>query len=138
MYKVNVVKFIKSSAKPFILYCMGLALVIGISASAWGVEPTPPLTKQEVKALIKTANTPGDHLKLACYYREESERLTGEAKDHQEMEAAYDQNPSSHIMPKWPTMGAHCKNLEEDYTKAAKQAAEMADMHEEMAKVPRQ
>lgn len=50
------------------------------------------------------------------------------------MEAAYDQNPSSHIIPKWPSMGEHCKNLEDDYTQAAKQAMEMADMHEEMAK----
>lgn len=84
MQKFKAVKFTRTFSKPFITSIMCLALVIGISLSAAGkAEPSPPLTKQQVKALIKTAKTPEDHLKLARYFRYEAARLTAEAKDHQ-------------------------------------------------------
>jgi hypothetical protein len=93
-----------------------------------------PLTKQQVKALIKTAKTPEDHMKLARYYWYEADRLKSEAKDHEEMEADYAQNPSAHPVPKWPTLGQHCKDLAADYAKAAGEAEQMASLHEAMAK----
>jgi hypothetical protein len=97
-------------------------------------EQGPPLTKQEVKDLIKTAKTPGDHTKLARYYLYEADKLKSEAKDHDEMGAEYAQNPSAHPVPKWPKFGQHCKDLSGYYAKAAKEAEKMATMHEEMAK----
>jgi hypothetical protein len=110
------------------------ALAAGLSGfGARGAEPTPPLTKQEVKALIKTAKTPEDHMKLARYYWYEADKLKSEAKDHEEMGAEYYQNPSGHPIPKWPTMGQHCKDLSGYYAKAAKEAEQMASTHEEMA-----
>jgi len=48
------------------------------------------------------------------------------------------QDPSRHPVPKWPTLGVHCKDLAGYYTKAAKEAEQMASMHDEMAKPGRQ
>jgi hypothetical protein len=104
------------------------------NAAAPASEQGPPLTKQEVKELIKTAKTPEDHTKLARYYWYEADKLKSEAKDHEEMGAEYAQNPSSHPIPKWPKFGQHCKDLSGYYAKAAKEAEKMATMHEAMAK----
>jgi hypothetical protein len=46
-----------------------LATAVGIIGwSAYAVEPADALTKAQVKALIRTAKTPADHMKLANYY----------------------------------------------------------------------
>lgn len=112
-----------------------VVVAVGISLSAArAADTSAPLTKQQIKGLIKTAKTSDDHMKLARYYWYEADRLKSEAKDHQEMEADYAQNPSAHPVPKWPTLGQHCKDLAEDYAKAASEAEQMASLHEAMAK----
>ena len=112
-----------------------LAAAVGLTGSAaWAVESTGKLTKSQVKALIQSAKTPADHRKLAKYYRYEASRLQTEVKDHDEMAAAYDKNPMSHPVPKGQTLGEHCRNLEKYDGEGIKEANEMADMHEEMAK----
>ena len=95
-------------------------ILLGTAAAAWAVE---------------TAKTPADHMKLANYYRSEVARLQAEVTDHQEMAAAYDKNPAGHPIPKGQTLGTHCRNLVKDITHEAKEATEMATMHEAMAKV---
>jgi hypothetical protein len=110
-----------------------LAAAIGVTGStALAVEGN--LTRSQVKALIQTAKTPADHMKLARYYRYEASRLQTEVKDHDEMAAAYDKNPMGHPIPKAQTMGDHCRNLVKYDDEGVKEANEMAAMHEEMAK----
>jgi hypothetical protein len=112
-----------------------VTMTLGLSASgAAAKDSTAPVTKQQVKALIKTAKTPEDHQKLARYYWYEADKLKSEAKEHQETEEDYEQNPSGHPIPKWPTLGQHCKDLSASYQKAAEQAEQLAKAHEEMAK----
>jgi hypothetical protein len=112
-----------------------LAAAVGvIGSNAWAVEPAAELTKSQVKALIQTAKTPADHMKLAAYYRHEANGLQIEMKNHEEMAAAYDKNPSSHPIPKWPTLGVHCRNLVKSYGESINEANQMAVLHEEMAK----
>jgi hypothetical protein len=111
------------------------AAAVGLfSMSALAVEPAGNLTQSEVKALIQTAKTPADHTRLANYYRSEASRLEAEAKVHEEMAAAYDKNPAGHPIPKGQTLGTHCRNLTKDISNEAKEAGEMAAMHEEMAR----
>jgi hypothetical protein len=105
-----------------------------IGSSALAVEPAGNLTKREVKTLIETAKTPADHAKLANYYRYEATRLQAEVKDHEAMAAAYDKNPMGHPIPKGQTLGTHCRNLMKDISEEAKEASEMATMHEELAR----
>jgi hypothetical protein len=105
-----------------------------LNFAARAAEAVPPLTKQEVKDLIKTAKTPEDHAKLARYYWFEADKLKSEANDHEEMGAEYAQNPSNHPIPKWPKFGQHCRDLSGYYAEAAKEAEKMATMHQAMAK----
>jgi hypothetical protein len=112
-----------------------LAAAIGVTtATALAVEPVGKLTKSQVKALILAAKTPADHMKLANYYRYEANRLQAEVKEHEEMAAAYDKNPSAHPVPKGQTLGDHCRSLVNTYAEGVKEANEMANVHEEMAR----
>ena len=112
-----------------------LGTAVGVTSSnAWAVEPSGKLSKSQVETLIQTAKTPADHMKLAKYYRYEATRLEADVKEHEEMAAAYDKNPLTHPIPKAQTLGDHCRNLVKYLGDGAKEANEMAAMHEEMAR----
>ena len=118
---------------------LAVALALGMSpfgaiAQMPTAQQTQQLSKKEVKVLIATAHTPADHEKIAAYYRAEGQRLKADQQDHQEMLEAYLKNPSTHPIPKWPTMEQHCRNLIVYYGKAAQQAFVLADLHDQMAK----
>lgn len=106
--------------------------VMAIPANA--VEPQAPLSKKEVKQLIQTAKSGTDHLRLADYYRYEQKRLESEVAEHREMAAAYHKDISRQPVPKYPTMGQHCETLMKNYADAAREAGQLAAMHEKMAK----
>ena len=108
-----------------------VALALGVSGSSMRAADTAaPLTKQQVKELIKTAKTPEEHMELAQYYRYEADKFKSEAQEHKEMSAEY----IHHIIPKFPTMSQHCNDLSGYLTRAAGKAERLAAMHEEMAK----
>jgi hypothetical protein len=86
------------------------------------------LTRKEVKALIVSAKTPEDHMKLAAYFRGEAKRQEAAAKYHDEMAELYKNNPA----PK-EEMAKHCKVFADEARKAAEAANSMADEHEKMA-----
>jgi hypothetical protein len=86
------------------------------------------LTKKEVKALIVSAKTPEDHMKLAMYFRGEAKEQQAKAKYHDEMAELYKNNAA----PK-TEMAKHCKYFAEESRKAAGAANSMADEHEKMA-----
>jgi hypothetical protein len=94
------------------------------------------LTKKEVTALIGSAKSPADHLRLVRYYKAEADRYDAEAKDHAELAAMYRQRPTiSEIKrPGATDTVAHCQRLSEELTKAAAEARALASEHEGMAK----
>ncbi len=58
-----------------------MALLTIRPSAAWEVkaaEPQAHLTKKEVNALIATAKTPEEHLRLAQYFTREADRLDAE------------------------------------------------------------
>ncbi len=99
---------------------------------------TKHLSKKEVVALIETAKTPEDHLQLARYYKAEADRLEAEAKDHEELAAAYRKSTMSQAAamknPMAPNTAAHCEYFAKSVREAASAAREMAASHEQMAK----
>lgn len=113
-------------------------LFLAASLPSWAGDRAPMkngpiLTAKEAKALIATAKTAKDHLKLARYFNQQAEQYEAEARDHVEMEEAYRKNP----LPK--NLGgvgpiAHCEFLIKSNREMAKAAREMAAAHEEMAK----
>jgi hypothetical protein len=87
------------------------------------------LTQKEVKALIVSAKTAGDHMKLAAYFRGEAQREEAKAKYHEEMGKLYASSSNEKH-----DMVAHCKHFADEARKAAEDANRMADEHEKMAK----
>lgn len=99
-------------------------------------ESNARLTKKEVKALVATAKTPEDHMKLARHFKQEADRLEAEAKEHDELATEYRKNPNAMAM-KMPMSGRsaeHCEYFAKSAREAAKAARELAATHEQMAK----
>lgn len=118
---------------------LAIALTLGMPAfgamaQTHATKQTQELSKKEVKLLIANARTPEDHERLAAYFRAEGERLKAEQQEHREMLDAYLKNPTSHPIPKWPTLGEHCRDLVFYYGRAAEQAFALANLHDQMAK----
>jgi hypothetical protein len=86
------------------------------------------LTKEEVKALIVSAKTPEDHIRLAMYFRGEAKRQEASVMYHEEMVELYENTPIAD-----GEMAKHCKNLSESLKMAAEAANSVAIEHEGMA-----
>ena len=105
-------------------------LVVGNTAAG----QRPSLNKKEVKALIASARTKEDHLKLADYYKAETERLQAEAKDHDEMAEMYRKNPTPMAVKHPEAFGeGHCHEMARRYRDDAAKAQQLAAMQEQLA-----
>ena len=118
-----------------------LALFVAAALPSWASDPHqmkngPTLTAKEAKALIATATTAKDHLKLAQYFSQQADRYEAEAKDHDEMIEAYRKNSAPRAVKAPGGVGTieHCEFLAKSGREMAKALREMAAAHEEMAK----
>ena len=116
---------------------MVLAALIVVSVPpASAVEMKGMMKPKEVKALVATAKTPADHMRLARHYAAMADQHEAEAKDHEALAEEYGRNPqlgaSKHTMS--PNTAEHCKYFAEHCHKAAAEMRSMATAHEEMAK----
>lgn len=118
-----------------------LALFVAASLLAWASDPHqmkngPILTAKEAKALIATAKTAKEHLKLAQYFNQQGDRYEGEAGDHDDMIQAYRKNPTTRAEKTPGGVGTieHCEFLAKSNREMAKALREMAASHEAMAK----
>ena len=95
----------------------------------------PTMTAKEAKALVETAKTAKEHLKLARYFRQEAGQFEAEARDHEDLIAAYRKRPAS-LSAKSTGFRTveHCEFLAKSGREMAKALREMAAAHEEMAK----
>ena len=116
-----------------VLTIISLTLVfLAVGSTAAGRRPS--LSTKEVKALIASAKTKEDHLKLADFYKAEMVRLAAEAKDHDEMAEMYKKNPSPMAIKHPEAIGeGHCHEMAQRYREAAAKAQELAAMHEQLA-----
>ena len=89
-----------------------------------------PISKRQIKSLIKNAKTPEEHQQIADYYREQSIRLLAESKKHAEMRAEYTINPGKSAQIGFD----HCTFMMQDLKVKSKKAADLAFEHEQMAK----
>ena len=114
-----------------------LGLLLGAASTrTMAAEPEGMLPSAELKALVKNAKGPADHLKLARHYTAVAGKHEAEAKEHEALAAEYAQHPAGHEQ-KHPMSGTtveHCKFYAEHCRKAAKEMRAMAAAHEEMAK----
>jgi len=115
------------------VYMVGLALIVLVPQGLWA-GPPQTLTPQELDALLDSAETAEDHLKLAAYYSGEAERLERNAERHEALATRYGQikGPRRRLQF-YQGMAKHCDDLARSLTDAAKAAQQLAESHKEMA-----
>ena len=120
-----------SKLTPFLAMLVLILPLLGAAGSQAAKTKKIKLSQKQLLWLIGHAETPAEHEELAAYYRQQAQHLLQEAKDHQEMAAAYPQVYAS----KHPTLAAHhCSDWAALYSKQAKDAEVLAKLHEQMAK----
>lgn len=100
-----------------------------------------PITKKELKVLLKTAKEPAEHKRIAEYYHQQAQKLTAESKEHAELADIYAKNPFTAFATKHTAFGqgaTHCRKLAELDTEQAKESEALAALHEDMAKAAEQ
>jgi len=120
------------------LMIVSFAMLSFASVYAAAAETQRPVTKHELKTLLKTAKTPADHLRIAAYYRAEAQRLTERSQEHAKDAVSYEKySPFPAMVAKFGTgfgQGApHCRYWAKQYADDAARAGAQAVLHEEMA-----
>lgn len=93
------------------------------------------LTPKQVKALIATAKTPADHVKLQKHFLALATKYEANGDEHAAEAQAYRKNPSFMDVknPNGPGTAAHCDRFAALERQAAKEARDLASAHERMA-----
>ena len=128
----------KNTGRMIIRNGLSVLLVVLGTGLAGAAEPTPGLSKSEVKELIGKASTPEDHSRLAAYFTQKADSLDAEAVEHEELGKEYARNPGIHAMkhPLSGTTEAHCRYFAQAARKAAAEDRALASAHESMAGLP--
>ena len=90
-------------------------------------------TRKELVTLLKTAQEPPDHRRIAAYYRAEAVRFDESAKEHAELRTIYEQSHPSKQQAMFGQEASHCQKLAELAKEQAKEARALASLHDEMA-----
>lgn len=117
------------------------ALALSSFAPASSAQANKPITKKELKILLKTAKEPAEHQKIAEYYQQEAQKLTAESKEHEELAKIYAEHPERPSMGSRTPFGQgaeHCHKLAQLNAEQAKESEALAALHEEMAKAAEQ
>lgn len=114
-----------------------LAVMMLVSAGqSPAAEPKGELTAKQVKALVASAKTPADHIKLAHHFTAMAVKHETEAQEHEALAAEYTRNPQmgAEKHPMATKSAEHCKFFAEHCRDAAKEMRAMAAEHEAMAR----
>lgn len=114
------------------------SVFIVVAALSFGAEEFNHLKRRELKTLLATASTPEDHHRLAEHYRCEAAKFKSKQAAHESEAEEYYRNPARYPVPKYPTMGQHCRDLAWYYGKKAAEATIRAELQDGLANVPRQ
>jgi deoxycytidylate deaminase len=113
----------------------GTATATAPAATIPGNRSGDLLVAADVKALVGSAASPADHLKLSRHYAALAARFKADATTHEELSKALraGPNPSETKRPGAPDTAAHCDRLASLARQAAEEARQLAAAHEQMA-----
>lgn len=120
-----------------------LTMLFVSAVYSMAAQSQPVSSKKELKALLATANTPAEHLRIAAYYRDKAQRLTASSTKHSELAAIYAKNPpfpaieSKHGIA-FAQGAPHCRYWAKLEADEATKAEAIAVRHEEMARTAEQ
>jgi superoxide dismutase len=112
-------------------FVMTLA-ALGQTTSAQQTKPEH-FSKRQLKTLIATARTPAEHQRIAQYYQAKAQDYLAQAKEHEQMVAAFKANPSLTAKSQAGTIN-HCEYFVQTFKDLAAKSQELAQLHEQMAK----
>ena len=112
--------------------------LLSLIPSSFAAEAEKISSKKELKALIATAKTPADHLRIANYYREQAAKSTASSNEHVAMAKEYAKNPvfaavEAKQQSSFGQGASHCRRWAELDKQQAKEAEALVALHEGMA-----
>lgn len=112
-----------------------LSLALVMTVAALGQAPIKPehLSKQQLNTLIATAKTPAEHQSIAQYFEATALDYQAKVKEHEQMLAAYNANPSRGGKARAAFID-HCRSYSRHFKDMAVKSQELAALHERMAK----
>jgi hypothetical protein len=105
-----------------------------ISKQELATQSSQAISKQQLASMIENARTPAEHLRIADYYRIQSQSFLTESEKHVEMGADYTRNPVKGVRG----MVDHCASLAQSHKTKSRKEAELAEQHEQMARAAEQ
>jgi hypothetical protein len=119
-----------------VLLTATMAMLMGVVSVPASADDSKILKKDELKNLIANAKTAQDHQRIADHYTAKAAEFEAEATEHAEEAAKYKANPNMHEMkhPGSPNTASHCERMARSLRAAAKDAKELAEDHQAMAK----
>ncbi len=115
---------------------LSLVFVLTVAAFAQAApaqQPKPEhLSKQQLNTLIATAKTPAEHERIAQYYQAKVLYYLAQSKEHEQMVAAYNANPSRGGKSR-ATFIDHCEYSVQHFKDLTVKSQELAQLHEQMA-----
>lgn len=117
-----------------------LSLLIVLIATVHGQTPSAPqqleekLTKQQLNALIATAQTPEEHLRISRFYERQAQDYLAQAQDHEAMLASYKSNSTLSTNKNYASTIGHCEYFVKTFRQMAAKSSELARLHAQMAK----
>src|SRR5579863_8174516 len=118
-----------------ILSILSLAFVVTAAAFSQtaSAQQTKPehFSKRQLNTLIAEAKTPAEHQRIAQYYHAKAEDYLAQAKEHEQMLAAYKANPSLTAKSQASTIN-HCEYFVKTFNELAVKSQEFAKLHEQM------
>ncbi len=118
-----------------------LTFVFALALSGFSTPTSNPAvsqSKEHLSAMIANAKTPADHLKIAAYYRAQSESYLAESNEHAKMAADFAKNPATNNDKVVRGTLNHCKYLAQSLKAKSQEAGRLAEQHEQMAKAAEQ
>jgi hypothetical protein len=116
---------------------LSLAFVMTVAAfgQTTSAQQTKPehFSKRQLNTLIATAKTPAEHQRIAQYYQAKAQDYLAQAKEHEQMVAAYKASPSLTAKSQASTIN-HCEYFVKTFNELAVKSQELAKLHAQMAK----
>ena len=104
-----------------------------LAASALSVAAADTVSHDQLMHMIQTAKTAADQEKIAAIYEQQAKANLAAAEDHRRMEKLYKGIDPTGAGRGSPQMAVHCKNIADDYSRAAQEDNALAELHRKAA-----
>lgn len=120
--------------KRTIVILSSVLVALAVLTSTLQAQTSPEkLSKQQLNTLIATAKTPAEHTRIAQYYSAKATDYLAQAKEHEQMVAAYKANSSLSTNKNQASTISHCEYFVTTFQALAANSQQLATLHERMA-----